>query len=287
MSSTKRGQRGGENTDTFPTPPWVTRRLVEQRYRQGLQIRGDVLEPCAGDGSIISTIASSHYPQIRDGALRFHAVELRSFEECRPTFGLGGDLVTHDYGQDFLTWARTTDRRFDTVITNPPFKDALAFAEVALSLLKSGGQLILLLRINWLGGKERHAFLQTMTPDLLVLPNRPSFTPDGKTDSIEYAWWTFPGNGRWTLSDLTSITDRKEGREDPAPKKKLSKTTRKARPAVTLFPITQPTGFANVEGHVELQLTAVEETAETIAVMTQIAPVDPSVLLAKLLGGTK
>ena len=55
-------------------------------------------------------------------------------------------------------------------------------------------------------------------PDLYVLPNRPSFTKNGNTDSIEYAWFVWGhdryvsgGQARpsvWKLLDLTPKEER-------------------------------------------------------------------------------
>lgn len=45
----------------------------------------------------------------------------------------------------------------------------------------------MLLRLNFLGSQRRAAWLRAWTPDVYVLPRRPSFTGRG-TDSCEYAW---------------------------------------------------------------------------------------------------
>jgi hypothetical protein len=51
----------------------------------------------------------------------------------------------------------------------------------------------MLLRLNFLGGAKRTAFLRARPPDIYVLPNRPSFTGHG-TDACEYAWFVWPSN---------------------------------------------------------------------------------------------
>jgi hypothetical protein len=78
----------------------------------------------------------------------------------------------------------------------------------------------LLLPLNWLGGDARGKWLRAVPmycPDLYVLPNRPSFTADGATDSLNYAWMVWdPGNDRrptWTVLDSTPADERRRDHE--------------------------------------------------------------------------
>lgn len=69
------------------------------------------------------------------------------------------DLVYRGYGEgniDFLT--NNFDRKFDVVITNPPFKHAKEFVERALEL--TNNQVIMLLKIQFLESKARKDFLE-------------------------------------------------------------------------------------------------------------------------------
>ena len=70
------------------------------------------------------------------------------------------DLIDRGYGTgniDFLTY--DFDRKFDNIITNPPFSLAREFVEKGLEL--SNDKLILLLKIQFLESKGRKEFLQS------------------------------------------------------------------------------------------------------------------------------
>ena len=79
----------------------------------------------------------------------------------------------------------------DLIIGNPPFRHVDDLVEILLAHLKPGGHLVLLLRLNFLGGQERFARLWQNRPPAMVwpLPARPGFSPDGSTDATDYAMY--------------------------------------------------------------------------------------------------
>ena len=97
----------------------------------------------------------------------------------------GADLAS---GQDFL--ADATAREF--IITNPPFsltlmKDGLGFLPHALAVAP---EVMLLLRLNFMGSQYRREFFQSHEPSALyVLSERPRFHGASGTDACEYVWF--------------------------------------------------------------------------------------------------
>lgn len=89
-------------------------------------------------------------------------------------------------GRDFLTLQ--TPREAVVSINNPPFSLAMEFIEKTLPCATF---VIHLLRLNFLGTSQRNVFFRANMPDIYVVPDRISFTGDGKADSIEYAWFVF------------------------------------------------------------------------------------------------
>lgn len=87
--------------------------------------------------------------------------------------------------EDFLG-TRVGD--YDMVITNPPFSLAIEFIQHALKVVRPGGYVVMLLRLNFFGSEDRNAFfMSSKMPQLAYVHSRRlGFTPDGKTDSIEY-----------------------------------------------------------------------------------------------------
>jgi len=101
---------------------------------------------------------------------------------------------------------------YDVAITNPPFYLAEPILRRAM---QHSRHVLLLLRLNFLGSERRHEFLRTHMPDdIYVLPNRPSFRGDNKTDSIEYAWfhWVAPFEARYSRTYLLDLTATEERR---------------------------------------------------------------------------
>lgn len=90
---------------------------------------------------------------------------------------------------DFLAYgAGGLPMDYDVVITNPPFALAIEFIRKAFMCVKDGGYVVMLLRLNFFGSKERNLFFRSgnMPGATYVHAQRLGFTPDGKTDSIEY-----------------------------------------------------------------------------------------------------
>ena len=79
------------------------------------------------------------------------------------------------------------ENKYDVIITNPPFNISLDIINKALSDVKEGGYVIMLLRLNYFGGKVRKELFENHMPKYcFVHRRRMSFTANGKTDSIEY-----------------------------------------------------------------------------------------------------
>jgi len=86
---------------------------------------------------------------------------------------------------DYLEYQ--ADKKPDVIITNPPFKDALNIIKKALDDVKDGGWVIMLLRLNFFGSKQRKTFWDEFMPKYaFVHHKRIGFTENGGTDSIEY-----------------------------------------------------------------------------------------------------
>lgn len=68
---------------------------------------------------------------------------------------------------DFLTYK--TDKRYDGIITNPPFMYAQEFIEKSLTLLKPGGQLAMFLKIQFLEGEKRKQLYDRNAPDYVYV----------------------------------------------------------------------------------------------------------------------
>lgn len=162
--------------DAYMTPPWCVRRLLEAVG--GELPGGRWIEPAAGNGSIIA--------HTMRGDVEWTAVEKRA--ECTQALA---PLVTHLFcPEDFLGPTGLHD--FNVAITNPPYSLAFEFYKQCRAI---AAHTFLLLRINFIASQARSLAFREDTPDIFVLPNRPSFTGGG-TDATEYAWFYFPPERR-------------------------------------------------------------------------------------------
>jgi hypothetical protein len=163
MSSTNRGAER-RTDDAYMTPAWCVHRLLDVWEPRS----GRYLEPAIGRGNIVR-------------ACNFHPDRWLWFD-IRP------DVV--DNPRDFLTVAEVP-LGITAVITNPPYCLAEEFVRHSRKLCPDA-DLVFLLRIAFLASQARLPLWRDVgTPDIFVLPNRPSFTGHG-TDSSDYAWFRWP-----------------------------------------------------------------------------------------------
>ena len=121
-----------EKHDFYATPEETTRAILDV-----LVLEGSILEPACGIGHI-SKVLKEYYPEN----------EIISTDLIDRGFGEGGiDFLNHDYG-----------RKFDNIITNPPFKLAKEFVEKALTI--TNDKVIMLMKIQFLESKGRREFLE-------------------------------------------------------------------------------------------------------------------------------
>ena len=171
-----------EAHDFYPTSDWVTACLLRH-----VRLRGQVWEPCCGDGAIARMLQAHQYPVVASDA------EDRGF-------GMPGiDFFTCDrYPPDC-----------GAMVTNPPYGDGgasrkatnassgmLRFVRHALDLsMAANGQLALLVRFQWMAGKRAAAMLGEGTLDsVLVLTRRIRwFEMGNKTNAGQHhhAWIVF------------------------------------------------------------------------------------------------
>lgn len=174
MSATNRGAE--RNASVFyPTPIETTLTLASWLDRKGVPTQS-VLDPSAGDGAILRAF---QHP-----ARRLLAFELR--EECREQLSFCDEV---QIGDALAGPKRSNIARL--VAANPPFSLAREFIE---RFRYAGDTSAFLLRINFLASQSRAPWWVADPPaHVLVLPKRPSFSGNGKTDATDYAWFVWQG----------------------------------------------------------------------------------------------
>jgi hypothetical protein len=181
MSSTNRGY-DRHKSDYYVTPKDEIRKFIKysKEYIWYLQ-NYDILDPYAG-GDKNNPMS---YPEVlKENSMKnIDTIDLREDSKA--------EIKTN-----FLEF--NSSKKYDIIISNPPFNLALEFIEKGLSLLKEDGYLIFLLRLNFFGSKIRNEFLLKHIPEYVFIHSkRMSFTPNGKKDSIEYAHFVFRKNANY------------------------------------------------------------------------------------------
>lgn len=106
------------------------------------------------------------------------------------------DLIDRGYGiggVDFLK----QDASFDgDIITNPPYKYALEFAEHAMEIMSDGRKIALFLKLQFLEGKARRRFFNEYPPKTIYVSSgrlccamNGDFDKYSKSNAVAYAWF--------------------------------------------------------------------------------------------------
>lgn len=207
MSSTNRGGKR-HASDYYITPKkeiirFMTAFLCDYEIDNPQDLTW--FDPCAGggrqvletkrSGTIITENNEMAYPSVisKDfGAEDVYTMDLRP-DSASDLIGSYIELYDKFNGKGVQTeWQhdRTECPVVDphVIITNPPFSHAPQIIEQALKDVDGNGFVIMLLRLNFFGSQDREKFFSENMPEsIYVHSRRMSFTPDKKTDSVEYA----------------------------------------------------------------------------------------------------
>lgn len=183
MSSTNRGTQRNVD-DYYVTPHWLIEDFLAAfsencRFNFDEQAYPLILDPSAG--------GCEQYPMSYPTVLEQEGFRAESWD-------IREDSRANLTGVNFLNVPSYESRKYDMIITNPPFNQAQAFTEHALEMVKEGGLVIMLQRLNWLGSQKRKPMWQSLPlAAVYVHSKRPGFNPakPSKTDSTEYAHFVF------------------------------------------------------------------------------------------------
>lgn len=112
---------------------------------------------------------------------------------------LSTDLVYRGYGiAEPLDFLKDTLANFEgDIITNPPYKYALEFADRALSIVRPGRKVAMFLKLQFLEGKSRKKFFQKNPPKTVyVSSSRLICAINGEfkkrsSSAVAYAWFVW------------------------------------------------------------------------------------------------
>lgn len=181
MSAARR--QSADPLEFYPTPSETTKAIL-RRVVAPVALRTErlrVLDPCCGEGAILDAVRDT-----------FDCVSCTGIELDEARAAKAG--ATHANALE-AEWPAS-----DAIVVNPPFSLAMPFVVRAIED-DTAAVRCFLLRLAFLEGQCRAAFHKQYPSDIFVLPKRPSFSADGRSDSSAYAWfvWGLGYGGRWSI----------------------------------------------------------------------------------------
>lgn len=194
MSSTNRTNAAARHvSDYYVTPVLSVQEFIREfnaDFPEIITQPKSILDPCAGGDAQ----HEMSYPAAIKNYSGWDAYSLRTIDVRQDSHA--------EVKEDFLFWK--PDATYDLAITNPPFNIALDVIQKCLTIVKPGGFVIILLRLNFFGSQERSTwFKQNMPANCYVHSKRMKFTNTGGTDSIEYM------HAVWIVGEHPSFTKLK------------------------------------------------------------------------------
>lgn len=187
-----------EKDDFYQTPTWVTRALLK-RVGPHVTLGKPILDLGCGSGAIGFAIREWWGSSHEIVGVDFHEGRLGEArtKRTRENALVFNEVVLWDVLNRFETQP-INDQSHGLIISNPPFKHAFEFLEIAHRLVAEGGTVAFLLRLAWIASAKRAAWHRANPCELCVLPERAGFYPDrpNDKDSADYAWFVWGGAAR-------------------------------------------------------------------------------------------
>lgn len=147
--------------DFYPTPPEATEVLLDK-----FNFDGNIWECACGDGSMSKVLEQKGYNVY------------------------SSDLIDRGYGDNGVDFLKTF-KKFDNIITNPPFNLSTEFTLQALHLAKNN--VAMLNKLSFLEGinRKNKVFIQNRLKYIYVFSKRIKFGGNGL---MAFAWFIFDKN---------------------------------------------------------------------------------------------
>jgi hypothetical protein len=165
MSATNRQPGVRARDDYYITPQKTISEFLAPFYSQvghEFELSGkiEILDPCAGGDAKYGMA----YPEV---------LNKEWIDTSITTVDIRQDSRA-DIKESFLDWK--ADEEYDLVVSNPPYNLALEFIKKGLEVVRDGGYVAYLLRLNFFGSQKRRDFFKAFMPEYCFIhSDRPCF----------------------------------------------------------------------------------------------------------------
>ena len=211
MSSTNRSNARKEHVADYYVTPIQDIELFLKEFDKRIHLDWNklkILDPCAGGNKEIrdknNKLIEAYHPMSYQTAIHnvFGACNVNNIDIRENSLSeIKGDYLNMNAVKRFSP---------DIIITNPPFNIATSIITKALDDVADNGYVIMLLRLNFFGSKERESFFEKYIPEwcfihhirigftdkkdndgYVIIDEKTGLPKRGSTDSIEYAHFVF------------------------------------------------------------------------------------------------
>lgn len=184
-----------QENDYYPTPDSLAEAICLRIASVLVPYHCEVIEPSAGSGAFVKPLRNIwQLPEL---------IAIDVNPDVKALNDAGADTVVK---ADWVEWVKTFKSEGPTlVVGNPPYSLAQEHILAGLDYLLPGSHICFLLKLDFLGGKEREKNLwrQGLLKYLIPIVGRPSFIKGSKstTDTHEYGLfiWEVGFSGRTEL----------------------------------------------------------------------------------------
>lgn len=140
LGASNHSEKDREINDYYATDPNTLEIFLKKLKEDGIELHERIWECACGEGHLSKALEQHGYSVV------------------------SSDLIDRGYGHtgvDFLKAEKTWD---GDILTNPPYKYAKDFVEKGIELITPGKYMIMLLKIQFLEGKDRYELFQKLPP---------------------------------------------------------------------------------------------------------------------------
>lgn len=139
LGASSHSDKEREKHDYYATDPHTLEILLKALKRDGIELHHDIWECACGEG---------HLSKVLEKNYKVYST----------------DLIDRKYGVGGVNFLTTYKEHNGDILTNPPYKYAKEFVEHSIDILKKDNYCIMLLKIQFLEGKERRKLFNKYPP---------------------------------------------------------------------------------------------------------------------------